>query len=153
MTNAVRGLVTAELGGKTWSLEFTIDSLCQLEDLLDKTSVDILREVAQGNARLRLTRALIWAALRRHHSEITVEAAGELLRDPAGPAFAAAVSDAFLMCWPQADPDAKAEGDGEAGNPPTAAPAGTGGRSSSSGSSAAAARRKATGAKPPAASS
>lgn len=138
MTNAVRGLVTAELGGKTWSLEYTIDALCQLEDLLDLSALDILASVARGNTRLGLTRALIWAALRVHHPEVTVAQAGEMIRHADGKAFVAKVSDAFLQCWPTPDPAQEADGAAAANPPPTDAGGGTGGPSSSSGSSTAA---------------
>lgn len=149
MTNAVRGLVTHELDGKTYQLEFTIDALIQLEDALDCHSVEILQKLAAGAPRLVFVRAMIWGALRAHHPEITLLQAGELLRADGGGGLGDKVTTAFVESWPKAEA-------GDAGDPPkrqAPAAAGTGASSSSPGSSATAGRRTRTGAKPREASS
>ena len=82
MANRQKGEVALEIEGQTYTLVLDMDAMCQLEDLFstdkkDATFPEIMEKVQRRS--LRHIRGVIWAALRRHHKDVTVEQAGELL--------------------------------------------------------------------------
>lgn len=79
MSNPNKGDVEVEAGGKTYTLRFSIDALCQLEAKAGKSFQKIGDDLASGQVSLTLARQLLWAGLREHHSEITEKMAGELM--------------------------------------------------------------------------
>lgn len=101
MANSQRGERSFEAGGRAWVLRYTVNALCELEDVTGEP-VAVLAAAMSDPARLRLgtMRALLWAGLRDRQPEITLDAAGDLL-DVAGigPAIAA-VGDAFALAFP-----------------------------------------------------
>lgn len=78
--NPETGVVSFEASGETYRLQFTIDAICTLEDLLDKSVADIGVQMARG--RIGTIRAALWAGLREHHPKVTLREAGDLLTDP-----------------------------------------------------------------------
>lgn len=90
--------VALQLGGKTFWLQYDIDKLCLLEELLD-LSVDEINAQLASNGRLGFVRAVLWAGLQAHHPAFDLKAAGELLAlsgaEGVGPAIGAAFAKAF----------------------------------------------------------
>ncbi len=77
MANPNRGGVGVRVGDDEWVFSFSINALCELEDLLDKPVAQIV--VALGDAdnmRISDVRAMVWAALLDHHEGITLKEAG-----------------------------------------------------------------------------
>lgn len=124
MANPHRGQVPLPAGGVTYTLSMSINAMCALEDHLSRPIGEIMMEMyaVQANpARLsvKLPRAVLWAALQDHHSEIDEAGAGEVM-DRVGvvPAMAA-VTKAMTLAFP-----AKEKGKGEdrpKSRPPNAA--------------------------------
>lgn len=83
MPNRERGEVSLVVGDRTYTLRPTLTAYCSLEERLDKTHVEVIREAARGS--MRMVRALVWSYLQdRHADEIdTFESAGRLI-DEAG---------------------------------------------------------------------
>ena len=79
MANRARGEVSIQVGRKRYTLRPTISAYCELEDLLNKTHVEVMTDAARGSA--KATRALLWSYLQaKHADEIdTVEKAGALV--------------------------------------------------------------------------
>lgn len=104
--NAV-SFVIGEAQDTLW-LEFDIDAVVQLEDLLDQ---DVLLIAARlGNSkRLGFLRALLWAGLQKHHPAFDLVAAGELLRQRGGFVIADKIVEAFRKAFPNPEAGDKAE--------------------------------------------
>lgn len=87
MGNRETGETSMEIGGRVYTLILDTNALCELEDLYstpDKevTFAQILFRAASGS--VRYTRACIWAALKRHHPEITLQEVGRLIQVAGG---------------------------------------------------------------------
>ena len=76
MANPARGEARIRVGDRDFTLAYDLNSLCEVELLLNRSLQSILERLAQP--RLRDMRALLWAGLRRHHP-MTVTEAGDLL--------------------------------------------------------------------------
>lgn len=89
MANRERGEVPLEAGGKTYTLRLSHNALCELEALLStpERPVSYQEVLARILVRSRMVefRALMWAALREFHPEMTVKDAGELIDAAGGP--------------------------------------------------------------------
>lgn len=92
--------VSLELGGRTLWLQYDIDKLILLEDLLD-LGVDEINAQLATNGRLGFVRAVLWAGLQAHQPGIDLKAAGELLALPGADGVGAAIGTAFLKAFPQ----------------------------------------------------
>jgi hypothetical protein len=82
MANRERGEVALEVGGQQYTLVLTTNAMCELEDLLSTPDKDVtFPEVVTKAARLsiRAMRALVWAAARERHPEMTLAQAGALI--------------------------------------------------------------------------
>lgn len=80
MNNPVRGTMTVEALGKSWTLKLSTNAMCEIEDRLEK-GIDqigvILQDQSQG--RMKLFRLIVWAALTDHHPDVTERDAGEII--------------------------------------------------------------------------
>lgn len=154
MANPHKGEVAFAAGGKTYTLVYNTNALCELEEETGRGFTDIMLEFQAWatptgddgkpadetpeqiaarvkSMRLGLVRAVFWAGLREHHEQITVKQAGNLMTEVGGMLGAITlISRGFTAMLPAVDND---EGR-EAAAPPhppqpdshTAAPAGTG---------------------------
>lgn len=124
MANVHKGDVTLRAGERSYTLRFSIDALCVLEDACGgKGIVALSAELSDPSTlRLGLLRKVLWAGLRDHHPEIDEKAAGEIIPEAGGLAVVmAAVNTAFELAFPPAD--AKPNGDAR---PPVPGQDGTG---------------------------
>ncbi len=99
MANQNRGEVTLAVGDKNYKLAFSVNALCELEDALDMPVAKI-GELLNDSANLRMdtVRKVIWAALRDHHEEIDLKAAGKLATDI--PMVMNKIGEAFQLAFP-----------------------------------------------------
>ena len=65
-----------ELGDKTYEFEFTINAVCDLEEMTGKGFADLMS--VEG---LTSIRALMWCGLISHQKTITLAQTGELLQE------------------------------------------------------------------------
>lgn len=115
--NPHKGEVSFELvSGEAYTLQFTIDAVCTLEELLDKSSMEIFTLLARG--RIGVLRAAMWAGLQAHHPKVTLREAGELIPHIKGDQKALQlVTRAMNLAFGEADEGAEAAGDGKADPP------------------------------------
>ena len=64
MANPLRGQIKVSLGGKDYNVRLTIDSLMQIESVLDKGIIKVANDMSQGDVRLRDLQAILLPALR-----------------------------------------------------------------------------------------
>lgn len=64
--------------GRELTVRFDFNALLEAEEAADTDTDAMIKAVAKGNPRLKIARAMLYGALRYHHSEITLEDAGDL---------------------------------------------------------------------------
>lgn len=79
MANPNRGGVSVRVGDDEWTFSFSINALCELEDLLDKPVAQIVASLGDAdNMRISDVRAMVWAALLDHQDGISLKQAGDV---------------------------------------------------------------------------
>ncbi|ODA67674.1 hypothetical protein A7A08_01709 [Methyloligella halotolerans] len=116
MANPHRGGVPLKAGDTTYTLSFSHNALCELEDALDQSIAAIIDSFGSGDLDMRRLRTLVWAGLRDHHKEMGLEDAGDVASAAGLEATAAAIGEAFQLAMPEQKAGAKE-------NPPKAAKA------------------------------
>lgn len=96
MPNPHRGEVSLKAGEKTYTLAFTINSVCELENHLDKS----LSDIVAGMGRVSVVRAVLWAGLRHHHG-VSIEEAGDIMHEAGAAATSEAINEAMMLAFPQ----------------------------------------------------
>lgn len=103
MANPARGEVALAVADTEYTLKFSTNAICELEDRLDKG----LNVIVANMERLTTVRALLWAGLRAKHPEVTITQAGEMI-DRIGMAQATEViGKALTAAFPTPEADAK----------------------------------------------
>lgn len=111
MANPHRGEVSFEADGATYTLRYSANSLCELEESLGRGVIEITRELASWKdspekIRFGLIRAVFWAGLREHHPELDLKAAGELILAAGGAVEAMVkIGEAFGQAFPSPQND------------------------------------------------
>ena len=121
MANRIKGEVDLVAGKDRYVLALSINEIVALEDLLDVGILEIAAWFSDAAAvRAGRMRAVLWAALQRHHAGTTLEQAGDIMAIAGLGAVVDKLGDAISAAFPESNPE----------NPQRAAPAGTGGTSS-----------------------
>jgi hypothetical protein len=95
-----KGEVSVEADGKTYTLVFSINALCELEDKLGASVSDIAALSTNGK-RFGTIRTVFWAGLQEHHPDLTLKDAGRIITAMGIPAADAAVGEAFSLTFPE----------------------------------------------------
>jgi len=101
--NPLRGEVDFEWLEKTYVLCLSAHEMVKIERLYDVSILEIGDWLSEQPVRLWKVQAMLWAALRRHHPEITADQALDLIMlDPANlPKIVRRLADAVAMSFPQ----------------------------------------------------
>lgn len=100
MANALRGEKSFTADGRAYTVKFSINAICELEDALGLSVAELGTAMADpARLRIRMMRALLWAGLRDKHPEVTIEDAGRLLDDGAT-RIMPVVAEAFALAFP-----------------------------------------------------
>jgi hypothetical protein len=102
MSNPHRGEVALVAGDQTYTLAYTINSVCELEEELGQS----LAEIVAGMGRLKVIRAVLWAGLLRHH-KMSIDEAGDVMDAAGVPATVEAVNKAIASAFPPPEAGAK----------------------------------------------
>lgn len=111
MANPNRGEVVLFSGAKEYVLSFSINALCELEDLLGSSVIEIAAQLNDRSAiQMKTIRAMVWAGLRDKHSECSLTDAGTIITQAGVPETLAAIGSAFSAAFPDAPAEAKGSG-------------------------------------------
>ena len=98
MANPHRGQVDLVAGEKTYTLAYTINSVCELEEKLDKP----LSTIVSNMGRLSVVRAVLWAGLLHHH-KVSMDEAGSIMDEAGAAETMAAINKAVTAAFPVED--------------------------------------------------
>lgn len=103
MANPHLGEVEFEAGGVPYTLRFSIDALCALEEKSGKGFPSLCTELSDpGKVSLSLMRMMVWAALRDDKPDLTLRDAGELIIGGGGmQAMMVKLTRAIELAFPQ----------------------------------------------------
>lgn len=81
MANPHKGDAPFTVGDVTYTLRFTFDALVEIEEHFGRPIVRVFQDLmtAEDGPRLKDARFIIWQAIRHHHQDVDVKAAGELI--------------------------------------------------------------------------
>lgn len=104
MANKHRGQVALEVDGATFNMRLSINSLCEMESILQGDMMAALQ-----NPDIRTIRAVVWAALSADKPGLTLAQAGEII-DAVGLAeIGKKVGDLVALTFPKPEGDAAPE--------------------------------------------
>lgn len=103
MSNPHRGEVALPAGDATYTLVYTTNAVCALEEDLGQS----LAEIVNGMGRLKVMRAVLWAGLLERHQLGKPEDAGPIMDAAGVPAVVEAVNRAISSAFPPPDAGAK----------------------------------------------
>lgn len=109
MGNSSRGSVALQVGDTAYTVSFSINALCELEDAFGVT-VQEVGALFGENASMKDVRKLARCALSDHHPDVSDKEAGKVVSDAGLPAFMDAVQKAFKLAFPEASDAGKAPG-------------------------------------------
>jgi len=93
MPNPHKGEVEFTVGGKVYRAVLSSNAMCALEKELGQ-------KVHSLENSLTTTRAVLWAALRKHHSDVTLEATGDLMDELGFFKAGELVREIFTLAFP-----------------------------------------------------
>ncbi len=120
--NPLKGEVSRVIDGETFTLVFSIDALCAVEERFDKGIAQLAVIIARTQ-RLSVVRALLHAGLAAHHPTLTEVAAGELIRELKIEPACAWIADGLKAAFGPGDKDGGAAAETPAGPPENQSPA------------------------------
>lgn len=110
MANREKGEVSFEAQGKTWTLRFSTNALCELEDATGKGAMAVAEEMNDPErVRIKTLRAMFWAGLTDNH-DIDVKAAGDLMNEIGVDKAGLLIGEAFQASFPDAEAGEAAKG-------------------------------------------
>lgn len=110
MANREKGEVSFDAQGKTWTLRYSTNALCELEEATGHGAIELANSMAdETKIRISDLRYMLWAGLTDKHDGITVKEAGRLMdalgMDKAGPL----IGEAFQAAFPSGGEAGEAE--------------------------------------------
>lgn len=119
MGNRVRGIVDIEgESGETYKMQYSLNSLCELEDVLDgRTVIEFAESLGNDPSKMKFKdlRRLLWAGMIEHNEGIDEDEAGRIVEDCGG--FAVMfpkMIEAFQAALPDDDGAGEGAGKGKA---------------------------------------
>ena len=99
MANRFLGEATVEHDGRQYTLRCDWNAMCEFEDVTGEPSaLAVFERFETGSVSVNTMRAMMYAFMRRHHPETTLQDAGDLLS-----ANIDALSEVILAASPTAD--------------------------------------------------
>jgi hypothetical protein len=99
MANPAKGEVALPAGDQTYTLKLGTNALAELTGMLSIGLAEVQSALSAG--RVDVIRAVMWAALRKHHSLNLMEV-GDLIDDVGFDAALEAVGNALKLAFPEA---------------------------------------------------
>lgn len=125
MANRFKGEVSFRAGDIEYTMRFSANALCELEDAIGMGVNAVATQLADPSSlRLKMVRSVFWAGLRDRHPDMTIKHAGDLITELSLTKAMELVSDAFTLAFAR-EAEAHPPQPGEAG-PAKTDQAGTG---------------------------
>ena len=103
MANAHKGEVEFALDKKVYTLRFSINAMCHLEDATGGSVVELANMMSDpSKLSLRTLRTVFWCGLRDHHEAMTETDAGRVMDELGLVEAAQKVVEAFTLAFPEA---------------------------------------------------
>jgi hypothetical protein len=109
--NPLRAERELRLGDEVLKLTLDVNAFCCVEPVLGMKPMAILREFQEEPDGLTIPRAMLWAALQKHHPETHLAQAGEIMSDVGFLETRKSLTDLFGQFYGQAE-------DGDEKDPP-----------------------------------
>ncbi|SDP92508.1 Phage tail tube protein, GTA-gp10 [Phyllobacterium sp. YR620] len=105
MANPHRGQVAFKAGDSEYTLSFSINATCELEDHFDLPIGKVAEKLQKNPAEVRMSdlRAFIWAALRDNHPEVDMIEAGRIATEAGVKPVITAITQCFIAAFPPAE--------------------------------------------------
>lgn len=121
MANPNRGQFEFGAGGKRYTLRYSIDALCALEERFDKNIANLALEISDfDKIRLATVRAVLWAGLTEHQPDMSEQDCNAIFEDLGLMPVAELVLRGVEASFP------KRGGEAAPANPPMTTPPGPG---------------------------
>lgn len=103
MANGERGEVGFEIGGASYRLKMSVNAVCEIEDASGR-SVNEFATALSDTSRFRLSdmRLMFWACMRAGGSDISRDAAGDLIDEIGFERVGLLLEQAFSRAFPEA---------------------------------------------------
>lgn len=99
--NKHRGEFLLELDKVEYKLCYSINAICALEGITNKTVIEIGKILADpDNLSLTFARAFLWAGLQKYHSAITIQGAGDILEEHGAEKVIEKMVEGFATAFP-----------------------------------------------------
>lgn len=99
MANKERGEASFEAGGVTYTLRFDQNALCEIEDETSLPHADTLTKLVGKKYWASAARVTLWAGLRKHHPDVSINDAGDILAPENQAAALMAISAALTSAF------------------------------------------------------
>jgi hypothetical protein len=110
MANINRGEVDLKAGDKIWTLVFSVNALCELEELAGKSALAFANELSdEENVSIKKLRLLFWIGLRDRHPDVDEKAAGSIMSGAGLNEAMQAATKALRAAFPQGEAPAEAQ--------------------------------------------
>lgn len=108
MANGNRGEVTLQVGEneetKTYTLRYSANALCDLEDAINMPVLQITDMMTDPRKiSMKLVRAMLWAGLKEKHPNITILQAGDIVQKLSLSRAYSKIEEAFRRAFPEAN--------------------------------------------------
>lgn len=101
MANKHRGEVALQAGEKTYTIHFSTNALCNLEEALGMSVSQLSEEFASQAVGFRELRKILWAGMRDNHPDLDLEAIGEIIDAAGFTVSMEIVLKAFVAAFPE----------------------------------------------------
>jgi hypothetical protein len=103
MANSKRGSVALQAEDEAYAISFSVNALCELEDVFGKPAAKIASLFEdEENASMKDVRKLIMVGLHDHHPEVSEIDAGLIATAAGIPNCMEAIGKAFALAFPEA---------------------------------------------------
>ena len=96
----MKGVVTFSAEDQQYSLHYTMNAICALEEAADRPFTDFLSELEGAGLSMRALRQLIWAGLTEFHPGISEMEAGEIATALGVPQMVVQIEKALKAAFP-----------------------------------------------------
>lgn len=103
MANPHRGEVALEADGQTYTLSFSVNAICELEEVLDKPIGQIMGALQGDGVSMKTVRWLVWAGLQDHHEDVDEKKAGRIATEIGVTETLSQVGKALKLAFPDAE--------------------------------------------------